>query len=55
MSDYLGSVPEFAMIVEETVDEFIDGGLRVQLSNVHKFGVRRPNRLLSRIKSESFA
>ena len=53
MSDYLGAIQEFAMSVEETVDEFIDGGLRVQLSNVRKFGVRRPNRLAGDVQGDT--
>ncbi len=53
MSDYLGSVQEFAVSVEETVDEFIDGGLRVQFSNVRKVGVRRPNRLASDVHGDT--
>ena len=53
MSDYLGSVQEFAMSVEETIDEFIDGGLRVQLSNVRKFGVRRPDRLAGDVQGDT--
>ncbi len=53
MSDYLGSVQEFAMSVEETVDEFLDGGLRVQLSNVRRFGVRRPDRLAGDVRGDT--
>lgn len=45
MSEYLANMKEFGMSVEETVDEFLDGGLRVQLSNSRRFGVRRPNKL----------
>ena len=41
------------MSVEETLDEFIDGGLRVQLSNVRKFGVRRPNRLAGDVQGDT--
>ena len=53
MSAYLGGVREFGMSVEETVDEFLDGGLRVQLSNLRRFGVRRPNRLAGDVQGDT--
>ena len=53
MSDYLASVKEFGMSVEETVDEFLDGGLRIQLSSIRRFGVQRPNKLVGVVQGDT--
>jgi len=45
MSEFLAKTPRFAVEAEETFDELSDGEPRVELTNVRRIAVERPNRL----------
>lgn len=45
MSEFLAKVPRFALEAEETFDEMPDGQPKMELSNLRRIAVERPNRV----------